>query len=67
MWEQVVIFIIVILAALYVIRSLRRAASGQTACQQDYCTGCPYAGGCDRRQDEPSLPQQNVDETEPRT
>jgi hypothetical protein len=64
MWEQVLIFIIVILAALYVIRGLRRAATGKTACQQDYCTGCPYGGGCDRRKAEPSSKQHNVDETE---
>jgi hypothetical protein len=64
MWEHILIVLIVIIAALYVFRSLRRAATGKTACQEDYCANCPYGGGCDRREAEPS-PQHKVDETEP--
>ena len=63
MWEHIIISIIVILAALYVLRSLRRAATGKTACAQDYCTGCPYAGGCERRGAEHS-PRSTTHETE---
>jgi hypothetical protein len=46
MWEHVIIVIIVLLAAAYVLRGLRRAATGKTACAQDGCTGCPFSEGC---------------------
>ncbi len=46
MWEQILIGVIVILAAWYIIRHMRRVISGQGACQEDLCPGCACRGTC---------------------
>lgn len=46
MWQEIIVGVIVLGAALVVLRSLRRAASGQGGCEPGVCGGCPYAGDC---------------------
>jgi hypothetical protein len=64
MLEHIIILVIVLLAALYVIRGLRREATGKTACAEDHCAGCPYGGGCGHREAEQCSAQDTTDETE---
>lgn len=64
MLEHVVIIVLVILAALYVLRGLRRSALGKTACSQDHCSSCPYGGACDHQEAEPCAGRDTNDETE---
>jgi len=66
MWEHLLIVIIVVLAALYVIRGLRRSAAGETSCHENHCAGCPYGGGCGHSEDETCPTDQPKDETEQR-
>ncbi|MEN6645204.1 MAG: hypothetical protein ABFE08_22400 [Armatimonadia bacterium] len=44
--EQVIIGIIVLVAAWYVVRNLTRAWRGKTACQEDMCIGCAFKDSC---------------------
>lgn len=46
MWEHIVIGAVVALAAIYVLRRLRRTLSGKTACEQGICEGCSLADNC---------------------
>ena len=52
MWQEIVVGAVVLLAALYVVWSLKRAASGQTACQKGLCADCPLAGECESKEGE---------------
>jgi len=66
MWEHILIVVIVIIAALYVVRGLRRTASGNSACRDDHCAECPYGGGCGHGLDETCPTDHHPDETEQR-
>lgn len=49
MWQEIVVGVIVLGAALVVLRSLRRAAGGQGGGETGgcgCCGDCPFAGGC---------------------
>ena len=66
MWEHILIVIIVVLAALHVVRGLRRSAAGKTSCQDDCCAKCPYGGGCGHREVETCPTPHHTCETEQR-
>lgn len=65
MWEHILIVVIVILAALYVVRELRRSAAGKTSCGENGCAGCSQGEGCGHGADETCPTDQHTDETEP--
>jgi hypothetical protein len=46
MWQQIIVGIIVLVAAIMVWRSLRKAAAGDCGCGGSSCGGCPLAGEC---------------------
>lgn len=46
MWQNVIVIVIVALAAAYVIRHLVRSVSGRRSCDCSGCDGCPSAGDC---------------------
>ena len=63
MWQHLIIGVLVGLAALYLLRLIRRALSGQTACEQGLCEGCRSAAEC-RRPPEEACPL-SAEETPP--
>jgi hypothetical protein len=65
MLEHIVIVVIVLIAALYVLRGLRRSLSGRSACEQEGCGGCPFADTCSHDH-KPATPIA-TNETEPRS
>lgn len=46
MFEQIIVGLIVVFAALYVLRRLRRAAAHPTGCDPEACAQCAFRGGC---------------------
>jgi len=63
MWEQILIGVIVVLAALYVLLSLRRALTGKTACQEEMCIGCALRKECAQAPQEPEAQSEDSEET----
>ena len=47
MWQNIIVIIIVLIAAYYVGRQLWASVAGRGGCDADQCGGCPYADGCD--------------------
>lgn len=62
--EQIIIGIIVLVAAWYVVRNLTRAWRGKTACQEDMCIGCAFKEGCRHLPQTPTKQSDDSEETE---
>ena len=46
MWQNIVVIIIVAVAAYYVGRHLLAGVTGKGGCDVDQCGDCPFADGC---------------------
>jgi len=55
MWQNIIVVIIVGVAAFYVIRQIVRSVTGRRACSCGGCDGCPLDEGCtEKEHEEPS-------------
>ncbi|MCE5238285.1 FeoB-associated Cys-rich membrane protein [bacterium] len=49
MWQDILVGVIVALAAAYAVRQIVRNLSGRRACDADSCAGCPFGGECEHK------------------
>lgn len=46
MWQDIIVWIIVIVAAYYAIAHIIRTIRGRRACDLDQCANCPFGDSC---------------------
>lgn len=52
MWQDIIVGLIVLVAAAYAIRHIVRSVTGRRACDVDQCAGCRFAEGCGHKETE---------------
>lgn len=53
MWQNIIVIIIVLIAAYYALRHLWANIAGRRACDVDQCGDCPFAEGCNDSERKP--------------
>ena len=52
MWQDIIVGLIVLVAAAYAVRQIVRSVTGRRACDVDQCANCPFAEGCGHKETE---------------
>lgn len=52
MWQNLVVAVVVVIAAAYVIRQLVRSLTGRRTCDTDHCAACPFSDECGHKETE---------------
>ncbi|MBU0611451.1 MAG: FeoB-associated Cys-rich membrane protein [Armatimonadetes bacterium] len=52
MWQDIAVGVIVLAAAIIVVRHLVRTVTARRGCDVDQCANCPFSDGCGHKETE---------------
>jgi len=52
MWQDIIVGVIVLVAAAYAVRHIVRGLTGRRACDADQCANCPFSTDCEHEETE---------------